>query len=154
MHSIESSRKLVSTLPRQLLSFFERHPPASASSWMPAAGTAKRPPKNPFRPTKNTYTLRYQEPRYSIRRQTDLYNLAQQYNVQHLLPPRVPHKEAKTGSVMKTLKKWKGTKMERTRDARIAAIKVKTAAARTVVKARKTRTKAKKRSQRTGLVTN
>lgn len=55
---------------------------------------------------------------------------------------------------MKTLRQWKGTKMERTRDARIAAIKVKTAAARTVVKARKLRTKTKKRKQRTGLVSN
>lgn len=154
MANLEASTRIVSTLPKQLLSFFRRHPPASATSWMPAPGTTARLPKNPFRPTKNTYTLRYQEPRYSIRRQSDLYNLAEAHNVHHLLPPRVAHKVSKTGAVMKTLRQWKGTKMERTRDARIAAIKVKTAAARTVVKARKLRTKTKKRKQRTGLVSN
>lgn len=149
-----SSRQTVASLPRQLLSFFKKHPPATASSWLPTPATGERPPKNPFRPTKNTYTLRFEEPRYSIRRQSDLFNLAEQYNVQHLLPPRVPHKEAKVGAVMKGLRQWKGTKMERTRDARIAEIKAKTAVAKGVVKARKVRTKTKKRKQRTGLVLN
>lgn len=154
MSSLEPSQKLVSTLPRQLLSFFKRHPPASAESWMPDPRTVKKIPQNPFRGTKNTYTLRYQEPRYSIRRQTDLYNLAGQYGVQHLLPPRAPHKETKVGPVMKTLTKWKGTKSERTKDARAADIKEKTAAARVIVKARKARTRIKKRKQRTGIVPN
>lgn len=148
------SQQIVSTLPRQLLSFFKRHPPASSSSWMPAPGAVERPPKNPFRASKNTFTLRYEEPRYSIRRQTDLFHLATKYDVAHLLPPRAEHKEAKVGAVMKGLRQWKGTKMERTRDARIATIKAKTEEAKKVVRARKSRTKAKKRSQRTGLVLN
>lgn len=147
-----SSRQIVSGLPRQLLSFFRKHPPASSSSWLPAAVPGTRPPKNPFRPSKNTYTLKYEEPRYSIRRQTNLFNLAEQYHLAHLLPPRVPHKESKVGAVMKGLRQWKGTKMERTRDARIATINAKTAVAKKVVRARKARTKAKKRSQRTGLI--
>lgn len=71
-----------------------------------------------------------------------------------MLPPRAAHKEAKTGDVMKSLKKWKGTKMERTRDARIAAIKTKTATASKVIRARRVRTKAKKRAQRTGLISD
>lgn len=149
-----SSRQIVSGLPRQLISFFKKHPPASASSWLPATAPGTRPPKNPFRPSKNTYTLKFEEPRYSIRRQTNLFNLAEQFQIAHLLPPRVPHKEGKVGNVMKGLRQWKGTKMERTRDARIATIKAKTEVAKKVVRARKVRTKAKKRSQRTGVILN
>ena len=148
-----SSQKLVAALPRQLLSFFKRHPPASATSWAREVADG-RSPQNPFRASKNTYTLKYNEPRYSIRRQTDLFKLASIYKVEHLLPPRVPHKEEKLGKTMKGLTRWKGTKMERTRDARIEAIRSKTMEAKKIVKARKTRTKVKKRRARTGLVLN
>ncbi|CCG84922.1 protein of unknown function [Taphrina deformans PYCC 5710] len=166
-----ATRQVVSTLPRQLLTFFKKHPPASATSWLPtpppqvpdvnpASDTASTPPRfpkriqNPFLPSKNKITSKYNEPRYSVRRQTDLYNLATQFQIQHLLPPRVDHKEGKVGKVMKGLTQWKGTKMERTRDARVAAIKTKTALAKKVVRTRKSRTKAKKRAQRTGLILN
>ena len=144
--------KLVSTLPRPLLNFFKRHPPASATQWMPQTipGSIKPPPRNPFHPTKNTVTGKYNEPIYSVRRQTDLTKLAKDHGLEHLLPRRVDHKEkvhATANSPMRGLVRWKGTKMERTRSMRRDTIQVKLKAAKEVVRKRRNRSQTKKRRQ-------
>lgn len=145
------ARQLVNALPRPLLNFFKKHPPASQTQWAPITGSTDKSPRNPFHPHKNTTTLKFNEPRYSVRRQTDLVKMAREYGLDHLLPPRVDHKEnlhPKADTPMKGLIRWKGTKMERTRDARRAAIQMKLKAARIVVHKRTKRTKAKKQRQR------
>ncbi|ORY87589.1 hypothetical protein BCR37DRAFT_1659 [Protomyces lactucae-debilis] len=171
MSSLQA-RQAVARLPRPLLNFFKAHPPASSTSWSSkpsadkitqtasteSASPAARPRANPFQPSKNTYTLRFNEPRYSIRRQQDLLKLAQQYQIAHLLPEtmkqaRIAKALAKSktldveGNKVKTpmrgLVKWKGTKMERTRHERRETIQAKLATARSMLKARKARTKVK-----------
>ena len=64
--------------------------------------------------------------------------MATDFNVAHLLPERVAHKEGTKSRVpMKGLIRWKGTKSERTFDERKEAIQVKLAEAKDVMKARR-----------------
>lgn len=161
-----SSKELVSRLPRPLLTFFAKFPPASAESWAGPAGAAKNTGqqiaskslgvrRNPFIPSKNMKTFKYQEPTYSIRNQTNLVNLAAKYNLSHLLPPRVPHKE-KEGEkkVMRGMIKWKGTKSERTKEARMGAVQTKLKEAKIKLQAKRSRSRIKRADARTGLDPN
>lgn len=72
-------------LPGQLKNFFKKYPPNVKYSDKPTVITAVD--ANPFLPNKNPITGKYQEPKYSLRRMSDLYKLAYTYGVHDLLPP-------------------------------------------------------------------
>lgn len=61
-------------LPIQLKNFFKKYPPNMKYSDKPTLITAID--ANPFLANKNPATGKYQEPKYSLRRMSDLYKLA------------------------------------------------------------------------------
>src|SRR5947209_10484778 len=83
--SAEAYIALARTLPPRLTRFFKRWPP----------GTAETPLLNPFKPTYNPATGKWQDPVYSLRRQADLCKLARKYGVEELLPPSVKSSAAR-----------------------------------------------------------
>ncbi|KAK5000956.1 hypothetical protein LTR28_012947 [Elasticomyces elasticus] len=67
---------------------------ASPTTISPAAPSSQTTPpeyRNPFLPFKSPSTLRWQPPAFSLRRQAQLYKLAEQHNVLPLLPPSAKH---------------------------------------------------------------
>lgn len=72
-------------LPIQLKNFFKKYPPNMKYSDKPTLITAID--ANPFLANKNPATGKYQEPKYSLRRMSDLYKLAYNYGIHDLLPP-------------------------------------------------------------------
>ena len=133
---MESARKLVSTLPRPLLHYFTKFPPVTASSTTTTVAAAAV--KNPFIGSKSTKTGKWHEPCYSTRRAQQIYKMALDYNLSHLLPERQPHKAGtKETATMKGLVRWKGTKAERTFDDRKEAIQVKLQEAKDVMRGRR-----------------
>lgn len=81
-----SSKQLFDMLPSQLKGFFKRYPPSIQYLTEPTSTYAIN--ANPFLPNKHPVTGRYHEPKYSLRRMSELYKLASLYGVQELLPPR------------------------------------------------------------------
>ncbi|KAK4982916.1 hypothetical protein LTR50_007518 [Elasticomyces elasticus] len=97
------------SLPPPLINFFKKYPPPALSfttttttTSEPAVSLAENtstpssqttPPeyRNPFLPFKSPSTLRWQPPAFSLRRQAQLYKLAEQHNVLPLLPPSAKH---------------------------------------------------------------
>lgn len=72
-------------LPDKLRTFFKKFPPNVKYSDRPTL--VNSPDANPFLPNKHPVTGRYHNPKYSLRRMSDLYKLAHQYGLQNLLPP-------------------------------------------------------------------
>ncbi|GAM89178.1 hypothetical protein ANO11243_072150 [Dothideomycetidae sp. 11243] len=118
----QRAAKLATHLPPLLLNFFRRHPPGSfsrstsspapsipqqssnnstSSLTQPAldptvlnAITAARDAANPFLPWRNPATQAWRPPRYSLRRQADLYREAKEWGVTALLPETSPRNPA------------------------------------------------------------
>ncbi|KAF2149760.1 hypothetical protein K461DRAFT_212834, partial [Myriangium duriaei CBS 260.36] len=112
--------KLASTLPPLLINFFRRHPPGSFSRTSPPttsstsssdlSGLSSPPTRthlpidpttlaavkqaqnasNPFLPFLNPITRAWRPAQYSLRRQAELYNLAEKHGVMSLLPYTSP----------------------------------------------------------------
>ncbi|TKA69321.1 hypothetical protein B0A55_07449 [Friedmanniomyces simplex] len=112
---------LAQSLPPRLLHFFKRFPPPQLSA-SPAANhtTAEAPPEdplstttswktNPFLPFKNPRTQAWHGPHYSLRRQADLFKLAQEYHVLPLMPLCPKHPDLKTQSRIQHGLRVKGT---------------------------------------------
>ncbi|CDO93552.1 unnamed protein product [Kluyveromyces dobzhanskii CBS 2104] len=72
-------------LPVQLRNFFKKYPPNVKYSSKPTVITAAD--ANPFLPNKNQATGKYHDPKYSLRRMSDLFKLAYRYGIHDLLPP-------------------------------------------------------------------
>lgn len=81
-----SSKQLFDLLPSQLKSFFKKYPPSIQYATKPTSTHATD--ANPFLPNKHPVTGRYHDPKYSLRRMSDLYKMASLYGVEDLLPPR------------------------------------------------------------------
>lgn len=80
-----SSKQLFDLLPAQLKYFFKKYPPSIEFASKPISTHAIE--ANPFLPNKHPVTGRYHEPKYSLRRSSDLYKMACLYGVQGFLPP-------------------------------------------------------------------
>ncbi|SCU80458.1 LADA_0B07580g1_1 [Lachancea dasiensis] len=72
-------------LPNQLRKFFIRYPPGLKYSNKPSSTNA--PDANPFLPNKHPVTGKYHNPKYSLRRMSELYKSAYEYGLHELLPP-------------------------------------------------------------------
>lgn len=75
------------TLPLPLANFFKKYPPSPFRSYSNKSTNIDDPTANPFLANVNPLTGRYQDPVYSLRRQSDLYKTAYRYGIAHLLPP-------------------------------------------------------------------
>ncbi|SCU93891.1 LAME_0F05358g1_1 [Lachancea meyersii CBS 8951] len=81
-----SKRQYFQLLPDRLKTFFKKYPPSVKYSEKPT--TISAVDANPFLANKNPATGRYHNPKYSLRRMSELYKLAHHYGLQELLPPR------------------------------------------------------------------
>ncbi|OLL26856.1 4-coumarate--CoA ligase-like 7 [Neolecta irregularis DAH-3] len=109
--------KAFQNLPTQLQYFFRRFPPNLGTN-----ATHKYPPgSNPFKSSHNHTTKKWNEPIYSLRRQSDLHKLALQHNVADLLPTM--RRQEIESKVMKGTIRWKGRKAVNTRDERKERVK-------------------------------
>ncbi|KAK0792487.1 54S ribosomal protein L25, mitochondrial [Friedmanniomyces endolithicus] len=111
---------LAQSLPPRLLQLFKRFPPAQLSASQSVNTTADAPSedplittttwkKNPFLPFKNPRTQAWHGPHYSLRRQADLFKLAQEHNVMPLMPICPKHPDVKTQSRIQHGLRVKGT---------------------------------------------
>ncbi|AGO12548.1 AaceriAER207Cp [[Ashbya] aceris (nom. inval.)] len=108
-------------LPPRLKNFFKKYPPGVQYSAKPEFTTS--PTANPFLPNKNPVTGRYQEPKYSLRRMSDLYKLAYNYGLQDMLPPSKKlffEEKYEQKKLTKAVVFPKGEKHERMRAQRVA----------------------------------
>ena len=108
-------------LPTRLLTFFARYPPQSYSTRftastpdnpakpnplpdsaptslteaLPQSDTAPSPNlfRNPFAPWQNPFTKRWRGPAIGLRRQAELYRIAENCGVEELLPPSIKSRE-------------------------------------------------------------
>ncbi|CAI4907151.1 BAD_collapsed_G0021090.mRNA.1.CDS.1 [Saccharomyces cerevisiae] len=80
-----SYKQYFDSLPLKLKSFFQRYPPSIKYS--PVSTSTKAINANPFLPNKHPVTQRFHDPKYSLRRMSDVYKLALRYGVEEFLPP-------------------------------------------------------------------
>ncbi|SCU78784.1 LANO_0A03994g1_1 [Lachancea nothofagi CBS 11611] len=73
-------------VPGKLKTFFKKYPPGLKYSDKPTLTNAAD--ANPFLANKHPVTGRHHNPKYSLRRMSDLYKVAHEYGIQELLPPR------------------------------------------------------------------
>lgn len=73
-------------LPVTLQRFFERYPPVPFKQYATKPTLTTAEDANPFLPNKHPVTQKYHDPKYSLRRQSDLWKLAYRYGVQDCLP--------------------------------------------------------------------
>lgn len=74
-------------LPQKLHKFFIKHPPRPFAEYATKSSVITDPQRNPFLPNKNPETSRWHEPKFSLRRQADLYKMAYKFGIADLLPP-------------------------------------------------------------------
>ncbi|WPH03079.1 Hypothetical protein R9X50_00595300 [Acrodontium crateriforme] len=136
MATVRSHVELAQALPPRLLDFFRRWQPPSIAAFgaasqstptvriaeitssqdpnAPSASEVALPEnavwkKNPFLPFKNPQTGHWHGPHYSLRRQAELFKLAEQHNVLPLMPMSPKHPQAKEQSRIDHGLRVKGT---------------------------------------------
>lgn len=74
-------------LPKVLQSFFRRYPPPPFREYSDKPTATNAENANPFLANKHPVTNRWHNPKYSMRRQADLWKAAYRFGIEHLLPP-------------------------------------------------------------------
>lgn len=108
-------------LPFQLKSFFKKHPPSVKYASKPISTHDIE--ANPFLPNKHPVTGCYHEPKYSMRRMSDIYKMAHLYGLQEFLPPMKKlffQEKYDNKKLMKGVIFPKGHKHELMRDSKLA----------------------------------
>lgn len=116
-----STKHLFDQLPAQLKNFFKKYPPSIKFADKPVSTHAIE--ANPFLANKHPVTGRYHEPKYSLRRSSDLYKMAYLYGVQNMLPPmkkKFFEEKYENKKMMKGVLLPKGHKHELQREGKIA----------------------------------
>lgn len=73
-------------LPPHLMKFFSKYPPTPFAKYSERPTSTHADDANPFLPNKHPVTNRWHKPKYSLRRQADLYKAAYRLGITHLLP--------------------------------------------------------------------
>lgn len=81
------------TLPINLQNFFKKYPPPPFASYSDKPTLTNAQDANPFLPNKHPITKRYNSPKYSLRRQSDLYKAAYRFGVTQLMPTLLNNKK-------------------------------------------------------------
>lgn len=119
-----SSRQFFDLLPAQLRNFFKRYPPSVQYASRPTSTHALE--ANPFMPNKHPITGKYHEPKFSLRRMSDMYKMASLYGVQDFLPPmkkKFYEEKYENKRLMKGVLLPKGHKHELARGEKMAKMK-------------------------------
>ncbi|KAK7204734.1 mitochondrial ribosomal protein of the large subunit [Myxozyma melibiosi] len=118
-----AAKAVFERMPAQLSKFFLRYPPRTIQKYAEKPVPIDDPTRNPFLPAFNPATKKYREPVYSLRQQSVLYKLAEEYGVRKLLPFMTKkfglHKQAQKKK-MKRSKNPKGHKYDNTKEERAA----------------------------------
>ncbi|CDR41532.1 CYFA0S07e03224g1_1 [Cyberlindnera fabianii] len=77
---------LFERLPETLQRFFERYPPAPFKQYATKPTLTTAEDANPFLANKHPVTQKYHQPKYSLRRQSELWKLAHHFGVADCLP--------------------------------------------------------------------
>lgn len=80
-------RAFFAELPAVLQRFFQRYPPAPFRAYADKPRMVNDADANPFLANKHPVTGRWHEPRYSMRRQADLWKAAYRFGIEDLMPP-------------------------------------------------------------------
>ncbi|AMD19076.1 HBR175Cp [Eremothecium sinecaudum] len=119
--SLVNKKQYFDLLPTKLKTFFQKYPPSITYSSKPTLTTEIN--ANPFLPNKNPTTGRYHDPKYSLRRMSDLYKLAYRYGLQDLLPPSKKlffEEKYEKKKMMRGVLLPKGTKHELRHESKVA----------------------------------
>lgn len=81
-----NAQAVFKSLPDKLSKFFLRYPPRQIQEYAQKPVSISDPTRNPFLATFNEITQKYRSPAYSLREQSDLFKLAEQYGIEKLLP--------------------------------------------------------------------
>jgi large subunit ribosomal protein L25 len=73
-------------LPRPLATFLQKFPPAPFRTYSEKPTSTHAEDANPFLANKHPVTNKWHSPKYSLRRQSDLYKMAYRFGITHLLP--------------------------------------------------------------------
>lgn len=80
-----TAKQCFERLPLKLKNFFSKYPPSIQYAKAPTSALSVE--ANPFLPNKHPVTGKYHNPKYSKRRMSDLYKLADRYGITEFLPP-------------------------------------------------------------------
>lgn len=81
-----SANPYFAELPVVLQNFFKKYPPAPFRTYSDKPTATNAPDANPFLANKHPITQNWHKPRYSMRRQADLWKAAYRFGIEHLLP--------------------------------------------------------------------
>lgn len=73
-------------LPPVLARFFEKYPPAPFRQYSEKPTLTNAVDANPFLPNRHPVTNSWHKPKFSMRRQADLWKAAYRFGVEHLMP--------------------------------------------------------------------
>lgn len=90
LRSAESSdtnrNKFFAQLPAVLQGFFEKYPPPPFGQYTDKPTWTNAEDANPFLANRHPVTLNWHKPKYSMRRQADLWKAAYRFGIDHLMP--------------------------------------------------------------------
>lgn len=114
-----SSAEAFAKLPKKLQNFFTKYPPTPIRKYADKPTLTTAEDANPFLPNRHPITGRTHEPRYSLRRQSDLYKLAYKFGIADLMPSLANNKKfylekQQSSPILKGVLYPKGHKWERT----------------------------------------
>lgn len=84
--SISESQVYFGELPEVLQKFFKKYPPSPFRTYATKPRATNDPEANPFLANKHPITQAWHKPKYSMRKQADLWKAAYRFGIPHLLP--------------------------------------------------------------------
>lgn len=84
--SAPESQVYFGELPEVLQTFFKKYPPSPFKTYATEPRATNDPEANPFLANKHPITQVWHKPKYSMRRQADLWKAAYRFGIPHLLP--------------------------------------------------------------------
>lgn len=127
LKSSDPNGNLFSMLPLRLSNFFKKYPPSPFASYAEKPTITNAADANPFLPNKHPITNKWHKPKYSLRRQADLFKEAYRFGIEHLLPRLGNNKTLyeqryETKSPVRGSVEFKLSKGERVREKRAAEV--------------------------------
>ncbi|KAK9471035.1 mitochondrial 54S ribosomal protein mL59 [Dipodascopsis tothii] len=122
--TLQAAKEVTAKLPPVLKSFFAKYPPSTLKAYASTQTLTTADDRNPFLPAIHPVTKVVHDPVYSLRRQSVIFKLAQDYGLETLLPSMDKKfgLEKKEGKLpMKGVVRPKGAAYERNYEDRMLA---------------------------------